>query len=288
MTLDPRLTPARPDLAASHLRGQVEAERFVDGVPRVVVAAQAPLRRRREPDAPLDTEALFGEVVTVYEADDEGWSWAQLDDGYVGYLPSEALAAPGPAPTHRVAALRTFVFPAASIKTPPVTTLSLGARVAVARTEGVFAVLATGGFVFSAHLASIDTVEPDFVAVAETFVGTPYLWGGKSSLGLDCSGLVQVALAAAGIAAPRDSDMQERGLGTALPAPHDLASWRRGDLVFWTGHVAIVRDAATILHANAHHMAVAIEPAAAAVARIAAAGGAITSVRRLADPPPPV
>ncbi|WP_408090679.1 C40 family peptidase [Rhodoplanes sp. SY1] len=288
MTLDPRLTPARPDLAASRMKGRVEAERFVDGVPRVVITSQAPLRRRRAPDAPLDTEALLGEAVTVYEADDEGWSWAQLEDGYVGYLPSEALAPPGPAPTHRVAALRTFVFPAASIKTPPVTTLSLGARVAVARAEGVFAVLATGGFVYAPHLAARDTVEPDFVAVAERFVGTPYLWGGKTSLGLDCSGLVQVALAAAGISAPRDSDMQERALGTALSAPHDLASWRRGDLVFWTGHVAIVRDAATILHANAHHMAVAIEPSAAAVARIAGTGSAITSVRRLADPPPPM
>lgn len=288
MTHDPRLTPARPDLAASHLAGQVEAERFVDGVPRVVITSQAPLRRRREPDAPLDTEALFGEAVTVYEADDEGWSWAQLEDGYVGYLPSEALAPPGPAPTHRVAALRTFAFPAASIKTPPVMTLSLGARAAVVRIEGLFAVLATGGFVYSAHLAAIDSVAADFVAVAEKFVGTPYLWGGKTSLGLDCSGLVQVALAACGIAAPRDSDMQEGALGTALPDPSDLSTWRRGDLVFWKGHVAIVRDAATILHANAHHMMVAVEPTAAAVARIAAAGSAITSVRRLADPLPRV
>ncbi|MFD2184651.1 C40 family peptidase [Rhodoplanes azumiensis] len=282
MTHDPRLTPARPDLAASHLKGRVEAARFVDGVPRVVITSQAPLRRRREPDAPLDTEALFGETATVYEADDEGWSWAQLADGYVGYLPSAALTAPGAAPTHRVAALRTFVFPAASIKIPPVTTLSLGARVAVVRDEGAFAVLATGGFVFSAHLAPLDMVESDHVTVAEKFVGTPYLWGGKTSLGLDCSGLVQVALSACGIAAPRDSDMQERALGTALPDPADLASWRRGDLVFWKGHVAIVRDAATLLHANAHHMMVAIEPTAAAVARIAATGSPVTSVRRLA------
>jgi cell wall-associated NlpC family hydrolase len=279
--LDPRLTPARPDLAAAHLRGRVDAARFVDGVVRAVVAPQAPLRRRPEHDAPLDTEALHGERVNVYEENDEGWTWGQLADGYVGWLPSAALGPDGPAPTHRVAALRTFVFPAPSIKTAPLATLSLGARVAVMRTEGVFAVLAGGGFVFAAHLVPTDTTEPDHVAVAERFVGTPYLWGGKTSLGLDCSGLVQVALAAAGVTAPRDSDMQERALGAPLADPHDQAAYRRGDLIFWPGHVAIVCDATTILHANAHHMMVAVEPTAAAVARIAAAGSPITGVRRL-------
>lgn len=281
MTFDPRLTPARDDLAAAHLEGQVEAARFVAGTPRDVVEPQAPLRRRREPDAPLDTEALLGERVTVYEDDDEGWSWVQLADGYVGWLPSHALAAPGPAPTHRVAALRTFVFPEPSIKTAPLATISLGARAVVARIDGPFAVLTSGGFVYARHLAAIDTTEPDFVAVAEKFVGTPYLWGGKTSLGLDCSGLVQVSLAAAGILGPRDSDMQERELGEALPDPHDLAALRRGDLIFWKGHVAIVRDADTLVHANAHHLMVAIERTADAVRRIAEAGGTVTGVRRL-------
>jgi cell wall-associated NlpC family hydrolase len=280
MTFDPRLTPARGDLAAAHLKGKVTAARFVEGEVREVAEAQAPLRRAPSPDAPLDTEALRGERVTVYEMTEEGWAWGQLDnDSYVGWLPSGALGTVGPAPTHKVSALRTFVFAGASIKLPPLTALSLGCRLAVARIEREFAVLATGGFVPAVHLVSVDATEPDFVAVAERFLGVPYLWGGKSSLGLDCSGLVQVSLAATGIRAPRDSDLQERALGAEVSP--DPAAWRRGDLVFWKGHVAIVRDSATLLHANAHHMAVAIEPMTEALVRIEAGGTPVSTVKRL-------
>jgi cell wall-associated NlpC family hydrolase len=276
--LDPRLTPARPDLAARHLQGIVEAARFADGTVYAVVDAQAAVRRAPAPDAPLDTEALKGERVTVYERTDEGWAWGQLDaDGYVGWLPSNALAPPGPPPTHKVAALRTLVFPAPSIKTPPIDALPLGARLAVARRHDGFAVTAQGGYVPAQHLLPLDAAEEDFVAVAERFLGAPYLWGGKTGLGLDCSGLVQVAASACAIACPRDSDMQEAALGT----PVNLAGLQRGDLVFWKGHVAIARDATTLLHANAFAMAVAVEPLAAAIARIAAAGCAVTSVKRL-------
>jgi cell wall-associated NlpC family hydrolase len=278
-TFDPRITPARPDLAAAHLSGQVEAARFVTGTAREVRDESAPLRRAPAPDAPLDTEALKGERVTVYETTEEGWCWGQLDrDGYVGWLPANALMAPGPPPTHVVAALRTLAFPGPSIKLPPVAAYSLGCRLAVTRTEGPLAVTASG-FVPARHLAPLDAIEPDFVAVAERFVGVPYLWGGKTSLGIDCSGLVQAALQAGGRACPRDSDMQERALGTPVSA--DLADLRRGDLVFWQGHVAIVRDGATLLHANAFHMAVAVEPIAEAVARIAAGGSQIGAVKRL-------
>ena len=288
MTLDPRLTPARPDLAAEHLRGQVAAPAYQAGTLRRVAAGSAPLRRHPAPDAPLDTEALRGEALRVYD-EEEGWAWVQLEsDGYVGYVPAASLGDPDPAPTHRVASLRCFVFPGPSLKLPPLDHLSLGAAVTVVGEEGAYARLETAGFIYRPQLAPIGTPEPDFVAVAEKFVRTPYLWGGKTSLGIDCSGLVQTALAAAGIAAPRDSDMQEASLGEALGHVPDFGSFRRGDLVFWKGHVGLMLDAERLLHANAHHMEVVVEPLREAESRIREKSfGPITSVRRLPASPGP-
>ncbi|MFL4968645.1 MAG: C40 family peptidase [Xanthobacteraceae bacterium] len=278
---DPRLTPARADLAAKHLQGTVSAARYVEGTLREVVEPQAPLRRAPSPDASLLTEALMGEHVTVYETTDEGWAWGQLaGDKYVGWIPANALAAPGPGSTHKVSAPRTFLFPGPDIKLPPLAGLPFGARLALVRQHEPFAVTA-GGYVPAQHVKPIDVAEHDFVAVAERFVGVPYLWGGKTSLGIDCSGLVQVALMAGGIVCPRDSDMQERALGTPIGVDRDLSDLRRGDLLFWKGHVAIVRDPHTLLHANAHHMAVAVEPLSAALDRIRRTGSELTTVKRL-------
>jgi cell wall-associated NlpC family hydrolase len=280
---DPRVTPARADLAAKALEGQVSAKRYVEGRVMEIVEPQTPLRRAPQHDAWLETEALKGERVTVYDSDAEGWSWGQLDsDGYVGWLSANALAATGPLPTHKVAALRTLVFPEPSIKSPPLEALPFGAKLAVAHIAERMAVLKSGGHVPIAHLKPVDENETDFVAVAERFLGTPYLWGGKTSLGMDCSGLVQIALVACGVACPRDTDMQEEALGKPISAATDYSGLKRGDLVFWKGHVAIVRDRGSLLHANAFHMAVAIEPIAEAVARIRAAGSEITGLRRLA------
>jgi cell wall-associated NlpC family hydrolase len=276
---DPRVTPARADLAAKHLEGKVSAARFVEGRVMEVIEPQAPLRREPWPDAPLDTEALKGERVTVYDSNAEGYSWAQLAaDNYVGWLPTNALAPAGPAPTHKVAALRTLAFTGPSIKLPPLEALPLGATLAVTRVADRLAVTASGAYVPAVHLKPLDEFERDFVAVAERFLGVPYLWGGKTALGLDCSGLVQVSLTACGIACPRDSDMQQAALGAVVA---DRAALKRGDLVFWNGHVAIVRDAENLLHANAFHMAVALEPIAQAMARISASGSAITAMKRV-------
>ena len=279
---DPRLTPARADLAAKELEGKVSAARYAEGRLCEVIAPQAPLRAEPAPDAPLFTEALKGERVTIYDSNGEGWAWGQLAaDDYVGWLPAAALAPPAAPPTHKVAALRTLVFPGPSIKLPPIGALPFGARLAIAGVKDSLAVIGAGAYVPMVHLAQIERDEADFVAVAERFLGAPYLWGGKTVLGLDCSGLLQIALAACGKPCPRDSDMQEAALGAPLAAG-DLSALKRGDLIFWKGHVAIVRDPISLVHANAFHMAVVFEPIAQAVARIRAAGGAITSVRRMA------
>ena len=280
---DRRLTPARADLAASRLRGVIDAPLYVDGVRLQVTAGVADVRTAPTPDAALDTQALAGEIVTVFE-DHEGFAWAQLEaDDYVGYLPSAVLAPPGPPATHRIVVRRTFVYPGPNMKLPPQAVLPFGAVVAITDMRGDFALISGGGAIFSAHLLEQGVRANDYVAVAEGILGSPYLWGGKTPDGLDCSGLVQIALTATGVACPRDTDMQERALGSAISEGEPL---KRGDLVFWRGHVGIMQDGERLLHANGFHMLVESEPFEVARARIARNSfGAVTSIRRL--PPAP-
>ena len=269
---DRRLMAARPDLAAASLMGQVEAVRFVDGERVSVARGRAWLRRAPSGEAAQDSELLMGERVTVYERRD-GWAWVQAEsDSYVGYVREDVL---GPLATTdaRIVVPLAPLLSAPDVKAPLRDLLPLNAAVRQVSLQGNFADIGIG-FVHGRALAPADHPATDFVAVAELFLGAPYVWGGKTFAGLDCSGLLQTALQAADHASPRDTDMMEQALGKAVLQE----SLRRGDLVFWKGHVGIMRDAQTLLHANAHFMQVTSEPLVAARTRITTP---ITSVRRL-------
>ena len=271
---DPRLTLLRDGTAARSLEGMVPAERYIDTIVYQTKVPSAALRRAPSPDAEQLDQLLFGELFEVLDEAD-GWAFGQAKrDGYVGYVEINALSGQTSAPTHTVRALRTYGFSAPSIKATPIGLYSMNTLVAAEGQEGRF-VKTAGGWFVQENLVRIDHGEPDYVAVAERFVGTPYQWGGRESLGLDCSGLVQQALYAGGRACPRDSD-QQAAMGESVEA------LRRGDLVFWRGHVAIMTSATDIVHANATHMAVVIEPLAEAIARtISKGGGEPTAYRRI-------
>jgi len=263
LTYDPRNTLAREDLAAESLEGIVRAARFVRPEAMQCVAASAAIRRDASEASEQMDQILFGEVFEVAERRD-GWLWGQARrDGYVGWLRKDALAEPVIAPTHRIAALRTYAHPEPDMKTGPGLLLTMNALVTVEATDGKFVRLARAGWVAQSHLGDLLTFEDDMAGVAELYLGAPYQWGGRESLGLDCSGLVQQALLACGKGCPRDADMQEAELGEVI-GEADVA---RGDLVFWKDHVGILLDRDRLIHANGFHMAVAVEPLSEAVAR---------------------
>jgi len=279
-TLDPNIHPYRPDLAAAYLEGKVEAERFVEGWVMQVADEAAPVFGQPRFDAEMTSEALHGETVTVFE-EREGWAWGQVnDDGYVGYLPANALTADCVDVSHRVAVPRTFVFPKPDIKSVPMQALGLRSGLNVIGEEGSFVRTHGGGFVYRNHVRPADAASGDFVAVAHSLLGAPYLWGGKSILGIDCSGLVQIALQACGMAVPRDSYMLRADVGQAL-GHTEISDLQLGDLLFWPGHVGLMTDDVTMLHANAHHMMTVTEPVAEAASRIAAAGSELLQINRL-------
>lgn len=278
MSFDPRLTPLRDGVASRALEGALEAEVYLDPRPMVCAAPAAGIRAAADPGAEQVDQLLFGEIFEVVEDEAGGFVWGQARrDGYVGFVEAASLAPMGPAPTHRIAAIRTYAFAQPSIKSRALGPLSINSLVTVEAEEGRLRKVAGSGWIAAGHLAPVGAFETDPAAVAERFLGAPYLWGGRESLGLDCSGLVQQSLFACGKACPRDTD-QQQALGRAI-ARQDFA---RGDLVFWKGHVAIGLDAQRIIHANAHHMMVAIEPLDEAITRIVAAGsGEPTAFRRI-------
>jgi len=249
---DPRTTPLVHGAPPAH------------GTQRRVARGRVSLRHRPSGDSIQDNEL------------EDGWAYIQTAfDSYVGYTDPAALADPLEA-DHRVTALSTPLLARPDVKSVVLEMLPLNAGVKVLERAKGFARVAPDGHVFAGHLAPRDHKAEDWVATAERFVGTPYVWGGKTHAGIDCSGLVQTALASAGINVPRDTDQQEAALGEDVP----FLKHKRGDLVFWNGHVGIMLDAVRLLHANAFHMQVEIEPLEDAIARIAPVAGPVTAIKR--------
>ncbi len=273
---DGRDTLALGGTAAVAFEGLVPAARYVPAEPMGAIAPITPLRRSPEEAAEQLDQLLFGEAFDVLERSGD-WAFGQARrDGYVGYARLEGLRQGERAPSHWVCALSTWAHAEPAIRAPASGPISLGSLLVIEEEAGEFVRAADLGWLPRAHVRAIGEHEGDFVAVAERCVGIPYLWGGRSSAGLDCSGLVMQALFACGSGCPRDSDQQAL-LGEAAAA----SERRRGDLIFWRGHVGIMVDGERLLHANAHHMAVAVEPLAAARSRIAAnGGGEWTAIRR--------
>jgi len=272
---DPRLTPARSDLAAAHLRGRVRADRFVEGEPHTVIAAWTALRGEPDAAAAQTSELLFGEGFTVYEIRD-GWAWGQATgDGYVGYTDAAALAAGAPAPTHQVTTLFAHLYPAPKLKTPATHCLPLAARLALGETSDcgryrrVTGPPGVTGWIGAAQVGALEQAMPGYVELGERFLGAPYLWGGGTPAGLDCSALVQIPLRLAGFHVPRDSDLQRAAMRAGLGEPVPREQARRGDIAFFPGHVGIMLDSAIMLHANATHMAVTSNPLAEVIGWLA-------------------
>ncbi len=282
-SMDRRITPARNDLAADWLRDKVKAEHYVAGAPRTVIRDGAPLYFTPERSATMESQLIHGEVFQVYE-ERNGWCWGQnLTDNYVGYVPAADLAAGVPAPDHQIAALHAHLYTEPDLKRPTAGMISMSGRVKIVDVEGRFCRIASGHWLHSRHLVSLGYTTQDLVGTAVKFIGVPYLWGGRTAQGLDCSSLVQIALAMAGIPAPRDSDLQEASVGTpvAMDNPQDFSRITEGDLVYFPGHVGFFVNGWRFLHANAFDMQVSLHGFSDVLDRANADNAGVTSIRRV-------
>lgn len=274
---DPRTTLARPDIADAVLEGRVAAAAYAVPTRMRCTAPFSALHAAPDPLSEQPDQLLFGEAFDVLAADG-GWAWGQARrDGYVGHVRREALAPWTLEPTHRVAALRAAALTAPDLKAPPAGLFGLNALITVEARQGRFVRAGGAGWLIEAQLSPVGMFETDAASVAERFVGAPYVWGGRDSTGVDCSGLVQQALHACGRSCPRDTDQQLAALGQ----PIDGAALRRGDLVFWTGHVAMMLDGTRLIHASGDHGCTAIETLDATLARIGPVRGPPVGLRRL-------
>ncbi|MEI4488169.1 NlpC/P60 family protein [Frigidibacter sp. MR17.14] len=273
---DRRRTPATPRVAHASLKGEIEAKHFTEGEPARVTAPLADLLAA--PGGARDRQVLFGDRLTVVERH-QGWAFVMAaKDGYCGWL-AEAALGPDAVPTHRISGRATHCYPEPSLKSRAVGPLSYGATLTVTGESGKFVQTAEGWYVPRAHVAPVAQLETDPVAVAELFLGAPYLWGGNSHEGIDCSGLVQAALLACGQPCPGDSDQQRAEVGHEVDK---AGPWQRGDLFFWPGHVAMAVDETCLIHANGFRAAVTHEGIEMCLARIDAAGeGPLLAVKRL-------
>ncbi|MEM8541043.1 MAG: NlpC/P60 family protein [Pseudomonadota bacterium] len=285
--LDRRLHAFRDDLADETLIGKVSAAEFVQGEKQRINAPYVDVRPQPELGAGIDTQLLHGDIVRVFDIAD-GWAWVQAQrDSYVGYLPKKFLrkiTKSTKPDSHRVAVERSFRYAAPDMKTPIVDCLSMGSVVAIvgeAETRGTkYAQTQDGKYLIAHHLSPIDEYTSDYVSVAEGLLHTPYLWGGTTAFGVDCSGLVQLSMLMTGKEVMRDTDMQETSIGTELGFSAMDGGLKRGDLIFWKGHVGIMRDAETLIHANGHTMNVATEKLEDAIERIGYLYGFPTTLRR--------
>jgi len=286
--LDPRVHPYRDDIAADFLDGCVQSQRFVQGTTKRAGVPWTPVMSKPVPpksEVLQATELLFGEAFEVFE-DKDGWSWGQCgEDGYVGYVKSTDLFGTLADPTHWVSAVSSLVFPDNKGEFPPLMKLSMMAGVVVDTVEGGYARLASGGWMFNKHIAPLGETRTDFVATASMFNRAPYLWGGRGGQGIDCSGLIQVPLATAGMSVPRDSDQQADSIGEDLGVPEDLSELLSGDIIFFPGHVGFYLGSGALLHASSYDMMVVTHSLDMVIERmVERRGEGITRVRRVAQP----
>lgn len=226
------------------------------------------------PAGPRDRQLLLGEAVTILGSNQQHSYIRSEKDGYIGYVTGLSITTPQP-PSHQVIAAATHSYGDASIRSADLATLSFGAKITASGDSQDF-VETSHGHIPKQALAELPTPARDPITTARLFLNTPYLWGGNTRSGIDCSGLIQAALLAANMPCPGDSDQQQQ-LGQTITN----GQYQSGDLLFWNGHVALVTSPTKMIHANAHHMQVVEEPITQAIIRIARTTGPVTAHKRL-------